>query len=672
MKRWIGFLALMLVAGVAMGQVRGGDSAAARPRVAVVLSGGGAKGVAHIGALKVIEAAGLPVDMVCGTSMGALIGGLYCIGYTPEEMDSLVDAQDWALLLSDRRNASTLSLNERQRRYTYALQKELHLGKRYNDDGGMIRGANLARLFDQLCEGYQDSMDFNQLPIPFCCVATDVVDYSEVDFHSGWLPVAMRASMAIPGVFTPVRLRDKVLVDGGLSDNFPVDVARAMGADIVIGVSVHEDLHDATGLGDAFSILTQIVEHGSRNKYQENVADCDVFIQVDVHGYSAASFTATALDSLTRHGEEAAYEHWGELVALTERTGVAGERQTLSPLRRAGEVEEKKATPSSSPCVFVGFRFDNEELGALQVAATVPFKTKIPTELDATLRLGERMMARVDYMLFPRGFTSPSIQYTFYRKNLDIYTFGVRTHNALYNQHEVDLVPLNFRWKRNWIRAGARWDYFNYTGGILTSYPIPYDISDDHFFTYYATLAHSTENNWYFPTRGMRMRMRYAYRSTNPWQFDDEVGIHDVSGHWRVNVALGERLTVQPMVYGRMVFGDNVPLAFSNALGSEWFGHYVEQQMPFAGIGHVEYIDRHFVAAQLQGQYRIGKNHYVLARVATALKSNDLEELVDLPDMFGVQVGYSYNTLVGPVDVRVGWSNRTRELTAFLNFGYAF
>ncbi|MCR4828497.1 MAG: patatin-like phospholipase family protein [Bacteroidales bacterium] len=671
MRRGI-LIAMLLIVVSAPAQVRQADSTVSRPKVAVVLSGGGAKGVAHIGALKVIEAAGIPIDMVCGTSMGALMGGLYCIGYSPEELDSLVQAQDWALLLSDRRKISTLSLNERQRRYTYALQREIHFGKNHIDDGGMIRGANLATLFDQLCTGYQDSMDFSQLPIPFYCVATDVVDYSEVDFHSGWLPVAMRASMAIPGVFTPVRLRDRVLVDGGLSDNFPVDLARQMGADIIIGVSVHEELHDASGLGDAFSILTQIVEHGSRNKYQENIADCDIFIQVDVHGYSAASFTLDALDTLIIHGEKAAYEHWNELVALTDRTGVAAPRTILSPIRKAGETPQPKATPSSSPYVFVGFRFDNEERGSLQMAATIPFHTSIPTELDATVRLGNRTMARVDYLLFPRGFTSPSLRYTFHSKDLNIYTFGVRTHNAIFHQHQVDIVPLNLHWNRHIIRIGARWDYYNYTGGILSSYPIPYDISDDHYFSYYATMAHSTEDDWYFPTHGMRVRMRYAYSTIRPWEFNNESGIQDVSGHWRFNVPLSGRLSIQPMVYGRMVFGNNVPLAFSNALGCEYFGHYVEQQMPFAGIGHLEYIDRHFVAAQLQGQYRIGRNHYVVARVAAALKSNDIEDLVDWPDMFGLQAGYSYKTLVGPLDLRIGWSNRTRDLTAFLNFGYEF
>lgn len=197
-----------------------------RPKVAVVLSGGGAKGVAHIGALKVIEEAGYPIDIICGTSMGALVGGLYSIGWSPTELDSLVRAQDWTTLLSDRVDPDMLNLRQREEQNTYALIRGLTSDK--PQSGGLIRGRNLMILFRQLCAGYLDSIDFNTLPIRYASVATDIVTNTEVDFHDGYLPVAMRASMAIPGVFTPVRIGDSVLIDGGLRNNFPVDIAREM------------------------------------------------------------------------------------------------------------------------------------------------------------------------------------------------------------------------------------------------------------------------------------------------------------------------------------------------------------------------------------------------------------------------------------------------------------
>ena len=177
-----------------------------RKKVAVVLSGGGAKGMAHIGALKVLERAGIPIDIVTGTSMGSIIGGLYAIGYNANSLDSMVRVQDWSYVITDKEDMSKQSLSDRKKQNTYAFNRGITLGKRNYNDGGIIQGKNLAELFQQLCVGFTDSLDFSKdLPIPFACVATNVIDNSEVDFHSGRLPQAMRASMAIPAAFSPVR-----------------------------------------------------------------------------------------------------------------------------------------------------------------------------------------------------------------------------------------------------------------------------------------------------------------------------------------------------------------------------------------------------------------------------------------------------------------------------------
>ena len=137
-----------------------------RKKVAVVLSGGGAKGTAHIGALKVIERAGLPIDIVTGTSMGSLVGGLYAIGYNADVLDSLVRSLDWSYVISDREDMSRQSLSDRKKQNTYILSRGLTIGKRNNDDGGFIKGKNINMLIEKLCMGYTDSIDFNNLPIP--------------------------------------------------------------------------------------------------------------------------------------------------------------------------------------------------------------------------------------------------------------------------------------------------------------------------------------------------------------------------------------------------------------------------------------------------------------------------------------------------------------------------
>lgn len=146
----------------------------------------------------------------------------------------------------------------------------------------------------------------------------------------------------------------------------------------------------------------------------------------------------------------------------------------------------------------------------------------------------------------------------------------------------------------------------------------------------------------------------------------------EVNANWRVSFTFGKRFTLQPMVYGRLLFGSTIPPVFGNTIGGDWFGHYVEQQMPFAGIGNMEYIDNQFVAAQLQAQQRIGGSNYVILRVAGAQRTDKVKWLLDHRTLLGVQAAYYYDTMFGPVGATVGYSNRTKKPYFFLNLGYEF
>ena len=304
MKRILCIIVAVLMVGAANAQ----QDSIARPKVkkvGVVLSGGGAKGMAHIGVLKVLEKAGIPIDIVTGTSMGSIIGGLYSIGYNAHSLDSMVRVQDWSYVISDREDLSHQGLSDRQKQNTYLFSTGMTFGKKDKKDkstgGGIIKGKNLAELFQKLCVGYTDSLNFSRdLPIPFACVATDIVTNDEVDFHSGRLAQAMRASMAIPAAFAPVRLGDMVLVDGGLKNNYPADIAREMGAEIIIGVTVQGPPKTAEDLGSTMSIIGQLVDVNCKNKLDENLAITDLHMAVDTKGYGSASFSAAAIDTPRR------------------------------------------------------------------------------------------------------------------------------------------------------------------------------------------------------------------------------------------------------------------------------------------------------------------------------------------------------------------------------------
>ena len=261
------FLLIVAVLMIGAANAQTDSTTVKRKRVGVVLSGGGAKGMAHIGVLKVLEKAGIPIDIVTGTSIGSIVGGLYAIGYNSHSLDSMVRAQDWTYVITDKEDLRNQSLLDRKKESTYLFTTSLTIGKRDLNAGGLIKGKNLAELFQKLFVGYTDSLDFtNDLKIPFACVATNIMDNSEVVFHSGRLPQAIRASMSIPAAFSPVRIGNMVLVDGGLKNNYPVDVAREMGADIVIGVTLNGKPKTAEDITGTMKIVGQIIDVNCVNK----------------------------------------------------------------------------------------------------------------------------------------------------------------------------------------------------------------------------------------------------------------------------------------------------------------------------------------------------------------------------------------------------------------------
>ena len=749
MKKIVLMIIAVLMTGTANAQLD--STAVKRKKVGVVLSGGGAKGMAHIGVLKVLEKAGIPVDIVTGTSIGSIVGGLYAIGYNAHSLDSMVRTQDWTYVITDKEDLRKQSLLDRKKQNTYLFNTGLTIGKRDMSAGGLIRGKNLAELFQKLFVGYTDSLDFNKdLKIPFACVATNIMDNSEVVFHSGRLPQAIRASMSIPAAFSPVRMGDMVLVDGGLKNNFPVDVARQMGAEVVIGITLNGKPKTAEDITGTMRIVGQIIDVNCVNKYDENKALSDLWMNVDPHGYSTASFTAEAIDSLVRYGEEEAMRHWDEIIALkkligiddsfrptiyyplrpnsmTERQHIVGFTfENMTPqaerflrnkfhLNKVDSIDaklEQELTTSmrmdlfyqTAECQLIpqaggvrvvlsagerkslqfhaGVRYDTEEHAAILLGLDIPLKTAIPVETDITLRLGKRLMARGEITIHPRFFTRPTFSYTFHRNDVDVYTYGDLDYNIRYNQSQAEFLPINFDLRHFNLQMGLRWDFLHYRNKLGSESAKQVTLENQHFFSYRARLVLNTEDNWNFPTRGTRFNAEYAYLTNNFAQLDviDAVGnkqgktagMSDVCANWRMSFTIGSRFTIQPMLYGRLLFGSVVPAVFGNTIGGEWFGHYVEQQMPFAGVGNLEYVHNQFVAAQLQAQQRIGKSSYVLLRVAAGQHAPKVKELFDYRTMIGAQGAFYYNTMFGPVGATLGYSNHTKKAYFFINLGYEF
>ena len=286
-----------------------------RPKVGLVLSGGGAKGIAHVGILKIIEELGIPVDYITGTSMGSIIGGLYAYGYSAAELDSILRAADWDVLLSDKAIRSDIYLTEKRTADQYVItlpfsQKSSLLPI------GILKGQHINNLFYTLTANTYALTSFDELQIPFRCIATDVLSGQAVVLKDGNLAEAMRASMAIPGVFNPVEKDSMILVDGGLVDNFPVEEVLKMGADIVIGVDVGFQYKGKDKLKNMANVLEMSLFMHTKTKISKNKERCRILVSPDLTGYSTASFGAT--DSLLARGEAAARAHYDEFKALAD------------------------------------------------------------------------------------------------------------------------------------------------------------------------------------------------------------------------------------------------------------------------------------------------------------------------------------------------------------------
>ena len=367
MKRKILVIALALLTTIAGMAETKDKKDSNRPKIGLALGGGGAKGAAHIGALRVLEELGIRPDYIAGTSIGSIVGGLYACGYTADEIGNTFLSQEWISLMTDRNEeskAKVLSTDEEGTIYVFGfpVKRGKGQGARSKEQGGkeqggkkgfgLLRGEKVMEALDSMIclrlgedQTIKDDSDcvrrmtvdadeimsstrdeFAMTKIPFRCVAVDVGQQSEYVFTEGKLAVGMRASMAIPGAFKPLIYDSHTYVDGGMLNNLPVDVVRAMGADIVIAIDLtqnkHEDDQERKSLQETIGIgglLDWVVSRPDLKKYKKNSADADVYINPNLEGYGPGSFSGEAMSVMMERGYNAATAKRKELKKAVNR-----------------------------------------------------------------------------------------------------------------------------------------------------------------------------------------------------------------------------------------------------------------------------------------------------------------------------------------------------------------
>ena len=355
-----------------------------RPTVGLVLAGGGARGLAHLGVIKYMEELGIPVDVVTGTSMGGLVGGLYALGYKHDQLDSLVRAIEWPTMMSDNIPNKYISYTLRKYRDKFVVRIPHHYDKedvvdRINDQmivekmaeetetnsadmlsetisrmgvglpDGYLYGLNVRNMLSSVSVGYQDSISFADLPIPYACVATDLYAMTPKYWTSGSITDALRSTMAIPFYFRAVRRDGEVLLDGGMRNNFPVDVAKAMGADIIIGsdMSIHRELSELNSPVDFLMQTITLLASGANGPAQEILAwKKNVSVHHELQGYSMLSFDEASVNDIIDQGyrnalqQKELFEAIAAEVAGRPETPVARHRPAVNLAQRKVRIGE--------------------------------------------------------------------------------------------------------------------------------------------------------------------------------------------------------------------------------------------------------------------------------------------------------------------------------------------
>lgn len=704
-----------------------------RPKVGLVLSGGGAKGFAHIGALKVFHEAGLQFDFVGGTSMGSIIGGLYAMGYHPDSMMAIVESQNWNALINDRIPRKYVPVEEKRNTERILIDFPIR-GRKVLMRQGISKGFLIDLLLSRLTSAAYKESDFSKLPLPFVCIGTNLEDGSNVVLSQGVLSRAIRASMSIPSFFTPVEIDGELLVDGGVINNYPVQEVLDMGADIIIGVDVQSGLHDRDELNSMVRVMDQVVTFYRVQANNKAVEKTDIYIKPDVYDFDIMSFTQ--YDSIISRGEISARSFLDELekladsldkiaprkpnifdarpldsvfVSVTEYRGLQDVSRSyligvlnvrprtylnLDQLENAilqaygsgffehisyyllpdqdGARLVIEAREASSGVLGAGVNYDTDYKVALLLNASFKNVLFKGSKLFLDLSLGENPKLTGTYQI-DRG-RKPGF-------GLNISSLGLD-----FREYEKGRVIESYRANHNKIDAYMLLTYENsmqFRGGIEYEYSrIIQEINPSGYseFSSYASLFVDWNSDTYdrlsFPRSGLNYSLKAKYITTLNSNWSNDL----MSNPFVVVAKYGQAITVSPLSTIRT--GINMGATLNNTLSppQHWFilggqttKHYFDGFFPFTGLRFIENTGQFAIAANLGWQYEVYPRFFITPKVDIGLISDDFDNMLKSPDFiigYGVSVGY--DSFIGPVEFSLMGSNGNSGMHTYINIGYTF
>ena len=699
-----------------------------RPKIGLVLSGGGAKGSAHVGAIRFLESKGIKPDFITGTSVGSMIGGLYAMGYTVDELDEIVRTTDWDYLSNDEIKRENLLIGQGGKNKSSIISLPIE-GFKPTLASGLYTGQNLLSFLQILSKEYDHELNFDSLPIPFRCIGTNIETGEEMVFKSGILAEAIRSSMSIPSVLTPYEINNEYYVDGGLVNNFPTDVIKEMGADIIIGVDVGAVLYKKDEIKTIMQILDQTASFYNARVSEKNKKLCDIYIRPDVADISAMEFYKAV--ELIDKGYVAA-------VAVEDKIDSVFGKYNLKPIINEKKYIDTNVINIDSIVVTTNIKLQRHKNSAEKlILGKLNLNTPIViTQEDLINRMnrlfGAKFFQNIS-LIFEKKDTSYILHISAEQKQDDEFFFGARYDNTyginlslganfrnklVYGSlFEMKLIAgqspqLKLRYttdRGKSLGLGSSIEYNNFlvnayeNGDIYSTFNYNRTLWDVFVHSYmknhnraiigieasifgltttqsisgignmyrnnYSLYAAYIADNWdngYFPSKGVRTKIR----GDLIMQEDNSI----ISTIWLRNEAvipLSKRFALMADVFvglGSKGVDTTLYSFFIGGMGKnriQWYN-------AFPGLHFLEDGSSNVGIISVGPRWKISKNHYLTYKFAFAMLDDMTDRFFSRPSRMygGMSLTYGLNSMLGPMEASFDISLNNKYGSVFFSLGF--
>lgn len=685
--------------------------------------------MAHIGTIRVLEQAGIKPDYISGTSMGAVIGALYAMGYSADQIEEILSKIDWDALITNDIPRNRLSYLDRSSEERYLITLSYSQGK-FSLPNAFNQGYNMLKYLERITLGAHDVHDFSKFQIPFLCVATDLETGEEHIFDKGDIVDALRASVAFPSIFSPYEIDGRVYVDGGVRNNLPVVALKELGIDIIIASDVQDGLRSKSELNSVIDVLEQVGSFQNATYNIEQLKLVDILIKPNVKEYGLTDYKYS--DTIIERGERAARTKWVELRALeSSSNSISADPLALHDTLRISAINIEGNTKTTEQ--FIAGKLKLKKPGNYSISNL---------ELGLDRLTGSQFFDKVEYRFIPTSDSTNTISIRVKEKSENVqirtgihfdddYDFGLLINGTWRNlglqnsKLSADFVlggnprgSLSYTYERGFIPAlGFRTSAFmfdskvydnrqvigNYTYGMYNvdlflhstfanNYTLGFGVklenvniskssisqeklepSKRNYLIYYVFLDFDSFNKNYKPTRGFRLigQAKSISRQLSNDKFLEPSGV--IHLRYDQAIPITSKWQLQSTIYSAMTIGPDPDYGYSIFIGGMG-ENYPQHIFPFVGYNYMELIGRNAIVGRLDLSFQPYTNHYLTASGNIGKLETNYSSLFESSNILldGYALTYGYFSPIGPIELSVIKSTNHSDILTYVRVGFWF